>query len=67
MDWSTGDHTGVPVPLTATGPGAGRLTGVLPNTGVFAVMARRWDWQPRPRPQPRPAEHELRRGNSANL
>lgn len=39
MDWTTHDHTGVPVPLTAMGPGAERLTGVYPNAAVFAVMA----------------------------
>jgi alkaline phosphatase len=36
-DWTTPGHTGVPVPLTAAGPGAGQLDGLNDNTDVFAV------------------------------
>ncbi len=36
-DWSTPGHTGVPVPLTAAGPGAQQLDGVNDNTDVFEV------------------------------
>lgn len=31
-------HTGTQVPLAATGPGAGRLTGVLDQTEIFSVL-----------------------------
>ena len=40
MDWSTTSHTGVDVPLTATGPGAAALTGNYSNTVIYDVMAR---------------------------
>ena len=36
-DWSTPGHTGVPVPLTAAGPGAEQLGGANDNTDVFEV------------------------------
>ena len=36
-DWSTPGHTGVPVPLTAAGPGAEQLGGANDNTDVFDV------------------------------
>ena len=36
-DWTTPGHTGVPVPLTAGGPGAERLDGPIDNTEVFEV------------------------------
>ncbi len=36
-DWTTPGHTGVPVPLTAAGPGAERLDGPNDNTEVFDV------------------------------
>lgn len=38
LDWSTDDHTAVDVPVTATGPGAERLSGVYDNTHVYEVM-----------------------------
>lgn len=38
LDWTTADHTGAPVPLTAMGPGAESFTGIFPNTAVFTVM-----------------------------
>ena len=39
MDWTTTGHTGVDVPLTAKGPGSGRLTGNHENTEVYRAMA----------------------------
>jgi alkaline phosphatase len=39
MDWTTTGHTGVDVPLTAKGPGFGRLTGNYENTEVYDAMA----------------------------
>ena len=39
MDWTTTGHTGVDVPLTARGPGSGRLTGNYENTEVYDAMA----------------------------
>ena len=39
MDWTTTGHTGVDVPLTARGPGSGRLTGNYENTEVYHAMA----------------------------
>jgi alkaline phosphatase len=40
MDWTTGSHTDVPVPVSAVGPGADKLTGQHPNTFVHEVLAR---------------------------
>jgi alkaline phosphatase len=39
LDWTTTAHTGADVPLTASGPGAQRLTGNYENTHVYDVMA----------------------------
>jgi alkaline phosphatase len=39
MDWTTTEHTGVDVPLTAEGPGSGRLAGNYENTEVYHAMA----------------------------
>lgn len=39
LDWTTTGHTGVDVPLTATGRGAAKLTGNYENTEVYDVMA----------------------------
>jgi len=36
--WSTGGHTGVDVPLYATGPGAEGFASVRDNTGIFERM-----------------------------
>jgi alkaline phosphatase len=36
-DWTTPGHTGVPVPLTAAGPGSEQLSGLNDNTDVFNV------------------------------
>ncbi|WP_027927805.1 alkaline phosphatase [Amycolatopsis benzoatilytica] len=38
VDWTTGDHSGVPTPVTATGPGSDRLDGTIDNTGVYRAM-----------------------------
>jgi len=40
MDWTTGSHTDAPVPVSAVGPGARRLTGQHPNTYVHDILAR---------------------------
>ena len=39
LDWTTTGHTGVDVPLTASGPGARNLVGNYENTEVYDVMA----------------------------
>lgn len=39
MDWTTDGHTGVPVPVTAEGPGAARFGGENPNTFVHRVLS----------------------------
>ncbi len=39
MDWTTTEHTDVPVPVTAEGPGADRFTGEHPNTYVHDVLS----------------------------
>ncbi|GIJ50229.1 hypothetical protein Val02_71150 [Virgisporangium aliadipatigenens] len=39
MGWSTDQHTGVDVPVTAEGPQAQRFTGKHPNTFVHDVLA----------------------------
>lgn len=38
VDWTTGGHTALDVPLTAMGPGSELLTGVYENTNIFDVM-----------------------------
>ena len=40
MDWTTTEHTGVKVPLTAYGPGAGLFAGVYENTRVHDSLAQ---------------------------
>ena len=39
MGWTTTEHTDVPVPVTAEGPGAARFTGQHPNTFVHEVLS----------------------------
>jgi alkaline phosphatase len=39
LDWTTGEHTGAAVPVTAEGPGAERFTGQHPNTFVHEVLS----------------------------
>jgi alkaline phosphatase len=38
LDWSTSEHTGVPTPVTAEGPGSLQLSGSYPNTHLHTVM-----------------------------
>jgi alkaline phosphatase len=40
VDWTTPEHSGVDVPLTAMGPGADQLMGVYENTRIHDVMLR---------------------------
>lgn len=37
VDWTTPGHSGTPVPVTASGPGSERLTGVYENTHIHTV------------------------------
>lgn len=37
-DWTTGGHTGAATPVTASGPGADRLGGIIKNTEVNAAI-----------------------------
>jgi alkaline phosphatase len=39
IDWTSGGHTSVEVPVLAAGPHAGGLTGTYENTHIFDVMA----------------------------
>lgn len=43
VDWTTPEHTGTMVPVTASGPMADRFTGVHSNTYVFDVVTELWD------------------------
>ena len=40
LDWTTPNHTGVDVPVTAAGPYATRFTGKHPNTYVHEVLSK---------------------------
>lgn len=40
VDWTTGGHTGMRIPLTAAGPGAEALAGHYENTEVFVAILR---------------------------
>jgi alkaline phosphatase len=40
VDWTTSGHTGAATPITAEGPGAGRLGGVLRNVDVHDAVLR---------------------------
>ncbi len=40
MDWTTEEHTDVPVPVTAEGPDAEALVGQHPNTVVHDLLER---------------------------
>lgn len=42
VDWTTPEHTGTNVPVTAAGPLADRFTGVHPNTHVYDVVMELW-------------------------
>ena len=39
VDWTTQGHTGVRVPLTATGPGSASFAGYYENTQIFVKLA----------------------------
>ena len=38
LDWTSDEHTGVPTPVTAEGPGSERLAGSYPNTHIHTVL-----------------------------
>lgn len=38
LDWTTGDHTSVPIPVSAQGPGSERLAGIYENTHLHDVL-----------------------------
>ncbi len=42
VDWTTAEHSGAMVPVTASGPLAERFTGVHPNTHVHDVIRELW-------------------------
>lgn len=42
VDWTTPEHTGSMVPVTAAGPGAQSFVGVHPNTYVYDVISGLW-------------------------
>jgi alkaline phosphatase len=48
--WSTGGHTGSPVPVYAFGPGAQRFAGVYDNTELSMKLARAMGISPWPQP-----------------
>ena len=39
IGWTTRGHTGIPIPVTASGPGAERFAGQLDNTDLPKIMA----------------------------
>jgi alkaline phosphatase len=39
-DWTTHRHTGADTPITASGPGAERVDGVIDNTEVHTIISR---------------------------
>jgi alkaline phosphatase len=43
LGWATTGHTSAPVPITATGPGAGQLSGSIENTDLFHALAHAMD------------------------
>ncbi len=43
LGWATTGHTSAPVPISATGPGADRLSGFIENTDVFHALANAMD------------------------
>jgi alkaline phosphatase len=48
-----GSHTAEEVIVTATGPGAERVKGFMPNTRVFEIMMEAYGWSGKP---PAPAK-----------
>ena len=51
LRWTTTGHTAVPVPLSAIGPGSGRLTGEIDNVDLFPVIVEAMGLTP-PTPDP---------------
>jgi len=43
VGWATTGHTAAPVPITAAGPGAERLSGALENTDLFHALVAAMD------------------------
>ena len=43
LGWATTGHTSAPVPISATGPGAERLSGSIENTDLFHALAEAMD------------------------
>jgi alkaline phosphatase len=43
VGWATTGHTAAPVPVTALGPGAERLTGPIANTDLFSALVDAMD------------------------
>ena len=43
VGWATTGHTSAPVPITAAGPGAHRLSGSIENTDLFHALAEAMD------------------------
>lgn len=43
LGWATTGHTSAPVPVTATGPGAERLSGAMENTDLFHALTQAMD------------------------
>jgi alkaline phosphatase len=43
LGWATTGHTSAPVPITASGPGAERLSGSIENTDLFDTLAEAMD------------------------
>ncbi len=45
-DWTTGGHTGAATPVTASGPGAHRLSGFIKNTDVHDAVLKAMGFRP---------------------
>ena len=45
-DWTTGGHTGAATPVTASGPGAHRLSGFIKNTDVHNALLKAMGFRP---------------------
>jgi alkaline phosphatase len=58
LDWASGDHTAVDVPLWAWGPGAERFAGALDNTEVAVRLAALLELADLGAPRPLPAAAE---------
>jgi alkaline phosphatase len=51
VHWSTGGHTGSPVPIYALGPGAETFAGVQDNTEIAKKLAQLMNLRPFPQPK----------------